>query len=225
MRIAETLQPLDGRLTTILGHLGQLAAFRQDFTAAEAIFERQLKVTEQIYGAQNAALADPLKWLAMNAMAQKDFPSAKRFLDRALDVNRKVYGENSAGYTDILRILGGAYLYQEAYDKAEPYLVQATEIERKLYDYDPRYGGLALINLTTLCTLYDRWGKPDKLEPCDRQLIAAIDKQQLGPDTSFLEQTLTREAKTLRTLGRPEDAAKIEQRLKALQPSAANSPN
>jgi tetratricopeptide (TPR) repeat protein len=225
LRIAETLQPLDGRLATTLGHLGQLAAFRQDFTAAEAIFERQLKVTEQIYGAQNAALADPLKWLAMNAMAQKDFPSAKRFLDRALDVNRKVYGENSAGYTDILRILGGAYLYQEAYDKAEPYLVQATEIERKLYDYDPRYGGLALINLTTLCTLYDRWGKLDKLEPCDRQLIVAIDKQQLGPDTSFLEQTLTREAKTLRTLGRPEDAAKIEQRLKALQPSAANSPN
>ena len=225
LTIAEKIQPLDGRLTTILGHLGQLAAFRQDFTAAEAVFERQLKVTEQIYGSQNAALADPLKWLAMNAMAQKDFPSAKRFLDRALDVNRKVYGENSAGYVDILRILGGAYLYQEAYDKAEPYLVQATEIERKLYDYDPRYGGYALMNLATLCTLYDHWGKPDKLEPCDRQLISAIDKQQLGPDTSFLEQTLTREAKTLRTLGRPEDAAKIEQRLKTLQPAAANSPN
>lgn len=46
-----------------------------------------------------------------------------------------------------------------------------------------------------------------------------------GPDTAFLEQTLTREAKTLRTLGRPEEAAKIEQRLKSLQPSAANNPN
>ena len=46
-----------------------------------------------------------------------------------------------------------------------------------------------------------------------------------SPDTAFLDQTLTREAKTLRTLGRPEEAAKIEQRLKSLQPSAANNPN
>jgi hypothetical protein len=50
-------------------------------------------------------------------------------------------------------------------------------------------------------------------------------EKQYGPDTAFLEQTLTGEAKTLRTLGRPEEAAKIEQRLKSLQPSAANNPN
>jgi tetratricopeptide (TPR) repeat protein len=226
LQMAEQLQPLDGRLTTILAHLGQLAAFRNDFTAAEAAFERQLKVTEQLYGAQTIALADPLKWLAMNAMAQRDFPASKKFLDRALEVNRKVYGENSAGYMDILRMLGGAYLFQQSYEKSEPYLVQAADIERKLYeDYDPRYGGLALMSLTTLCTLYERWDKPGKLEPCDRQLITAIDKQPAGPDTHFLELTLTREAKTLRTLGRPQDAAQIEQRLKSLQPSAANGPN
>jgi hypothetical protein len=50
-------------------------------------------------------------------------------------------------------------------------------------------------------------------------------EKQYGLDTAFLEQTLTGEAKTLRTLGRPEEAAKIEQRLKSLQPSAANNPN
>jgi tetratricopeptide (TPR) repeat protein len=126
---------------------------------------------------------------------------------------------------DFLRILGSAYLYQESYDKAEPYLVQATEIERKLYDYQPTYGGLALMSLSTLCTLYERWNQPGKLEPCDRQLIVAIDKQSTGPDTLFLELTLAREAKTLRTLGRPQEAAQIEQRLKSLQPSAANNPN
>jgi len=36
---------------------------------------------------------------------------------------------------------------------------------------------------------------------------------------------LTREAKTLRTLGRSEEAAKVEQRLKSFQPSAVNNPN
>jgi hypothetical protein len=56
-------------------------------------------------------------------------------------------------------------------------------------------------------------------------LIAAIDKQPASPDTGFLEQTLTREAKTLRTLGRAEEAVQVEQRLKALQPSASINPN
>jgi tetratricopeptide (TPR) repeat protein len=224
LKIAETLQPVDPRLGTILNHLGQLAAFRKDFTAAQAAFERQLKLTEQLYGPQDATMADPLKWLAMSAMAQRDFPSAQKFLDRALEVNRKVYGETSPGYLDTLRILGTAFLVQESYEKAEPYLVQATEIERKLYDYDPRYGGMSLASLSTLCTMYERWDKPAKLEPCDRQLIVAVERQS-GPDTHYLELTLQREAKTLRTLGRPAEAAEVEKRLKSLQPSAANNPN
>jgi tetratricopeptide (TPR) repeat protein len=154
LKIAETLQPADPRLATILGHLGRLAELRKDYTTAEANFERQLKVTELIYGSQNTTLADPLKWLAINAMAQRDFPSARRFLDRALEVNRKVYGENSASYADLLRTMGSAYVIQEAYDQAEPYLLQAAEIERKLYGTDPGSGALGLVNLITLCTLY-----------------------------------------------------------------------
>ena len=122
-------------------------------------------------------------------------------------------------------MLGGAYLYQESYDNAEPYLVHAAEIEKKLYDYSPSFGGMGLMSLTTLCTLYERSNQPAKLEPCDHQLIVAIDKQQAGPDTHFLELTLAREAKTLRALGRPQEAATMEQRLKSLQPSASNNPN
>jgi hypothetical protein len=81
------------------------------------------------------------------------------------------------------------------------------------------------MSLAALCTLYERWNQPGKLEPCDRQLIVALDKQTIGANPQFLEATLTREAKTLRTLKRPQEAEKIEQRLKALQPSAANNPN
>jgi hypothetical protein len=44
-------------------------------------------------------------------------------------------------------------------------------------------------------------------------------------DPRFLEQTLTRESKTLRTLGRPAEADAIDKRLKSLQPSAAATPN
>jgi tetratricopeptide (TPR) repeat protein len=138
---------------------------------------------------------------------------------------RKAYGENSTGYSEVLRAVAGVYMYQKAYEKAEACLVQAASIEEKLYGQNAgNYGPMAYINLDTLCTLYDRWGKAEKLKSCDDRLIAAIEKQ-CGADSPFLEQTLTREAKTLRALGRLEDAAKIEQRLKSLQPSAAVNPN
>ncbi len=223
--LAEKLQKPEPRLVTALGHLGQLSMYRKDFAGAQAAFERQLKVTEQVYGPQSPLTSDPLKWMAFNATAQNDFATAQKYFDRALDVNRKVYGENSVGYAEVLRSMSGVYIYQKAYDKAEPYLIQAADIEQRLYGHEgQQHDVFALINLTSLCTLYDMWGKPEKLESCDRRLIAAIEKQY-GPDTAFLEQTLTREAKTLRTLGRAEEAAQVERRVKSLQPSAAVNPN
>jgi tetratricopeptide (TPR) repeat protein len=146
-----------------------------------------------------------------------------KFADRALDVNRKFYGENSVGYAEMLAVMAAIYMSQEDYEHAEPYLLQATDIEEKLYNYDPRYGGMETRMLMTLCVMYEKWNKPEKLEPYDRRLISLLEKEN-GPDTSYLEQTLTREAKTLRTLGRPDEAGKIEQRLKSLQPSAASNP-
>src|SRR5260370_2692912 len=224
VQIAEKLEKPDARLVTALGHLGELTMYRQDFAGAQAAFERQLKVTEQVYGPQSPATSDPLKWMAFNATAQQDFATAQKYFDRALDANRKADAQNSVGYAEVLRSMSGVYIYQKAYDKAEPYLIQAADIEHRLYGNDGQHSPFAFINLTSLCGLYDIWAKPEKLEPCDRRLIAAIEKQY-GPDTAFLEQTLTREAKTLRTLGRAEEAAQVEQRVKSLQPSAAANPN
>jgi tetratricopeptide (TPR) repeat protein len=224
-RIAETLPQPEVRLATALGHLGQLSMYKKDFTGAQAAFEHQLKVTEQVYGAQSPATSDPLKWMAFNATAQQDFATAQKFFDRALDVNRKAYGENSTGYSEVLRAVAGVYMYQKAYEKAEAYLVQAASIEEKLYGQNAgNYGPMAYVNLDTLCTLYDRWSKAEELRSCDDRLIVAIEKQY-GPDSQFLEPTLVRQAKILRALGRPEEAAQIEQRLKSLHPSAANNPN
>jgi tetratricopeptide (TPR) repeat protein len=221
---ADKLQPHDSRLTTTLNHLGQLAVFRQDFAGADVLFERQLKVAEEIYGPNSSNLDEAIKFLSLNAMAAKDYLAAKKFLDRDLELNRKTYGENSANYTQVLRIFAMLYMNQEQYEKAEPYLLQATEVEAKLYNYDSRYGGLEYINLLSLCILYDHWGNADKLNACDRRLIPIVEKLS-GTDTHLLETLLTQQAKSLRTLGRPEEATKIEERLKSLQPSATNNPN
>ena len=78
--------------------------------------------------------------------------------------------------------------------------------------------------LMTLCIVYENWGKTEKLEACDRRLIAALEKEK-GPDTRYLEERLAREAKSLRSLGRAEEANQVEQRLKSLKNIAAANPN
>ena len=71
---------------------------------------------------------------------------------------------------------------------------------------------------TTLCALYDRWGKPEKSVPCHAHLVSLAEKL-FGPDSAYLVQDLTGEARALRQLGRNEEAAKLEQHAQSLQSS------
>ncbi|HXR09788.1 MAG TPA: tetratricopeptide repeat protein, partial [Candidatus Acidoferrales bacterium] len=96
-------------------------------------------------------------------------------------------------------------------------LSRALDIEQALYGPDDPH----LLNpLLGLCSVYDALGKPEKTEPCDRQIIAIVDKLSgandpgLAPMLAFV---LTREAKTLRSLGRPDEAAPAEKRKDAIQ--------
>jgi hypothetical protein len=65
-------------------------------------------------------------------------------------------------------------------------------------------------------TTTDKWGKPDKLEPCNRQLITVLEKQY-GANSPQLVSTLTSEAQVLRPLGRPKEAASVEDRLASIR--------
>ncbi len=76
-------------------------------------------------------------------------------------------------------------------------------------------------NLTVLCSIYDKLSKPDKVAPCQGHLLAILEKQY-GPDNPIIVPTLTSEAEALRRLGRNDEAAKIEQRIKTIQATAMN---
>jgi hypothetical protein len=102
---------------------------------------------------------------------------------------------------------------QEQYDKAEPILLRAMRIDQSLYGQD---GTEMIPPLTVLCDLYDKWNKPERSEPCRRQLLSALEKH-FGADSPVLLSTLSGEAHALRGLGRPDEAAKVEQRLKTIR--------
>ncbi len=102
--------------------------------------------------------------------------------------------------------------------KAEPLVLRAVKIDQTLYGPD---GAEALPNLTVLCSIYDRLAKPEKAAPCQGHLLAILEKQY-GTDNPIVVPILTSQATALRALGRNEEAAKIEQRIKSIQPTAMN---
>jgi hypothetical protein len=86
-------------------------------------------------------------------------------------------------------------------------------IDESLYAHDSVD---LLVPLGTLCTLYDKWGRPDKLETCDRHLLTILEKQY-GPDSPVLTSTLKSEAQALRSLGRADEATQVDKRMASIR--------
>jgi tetratricopeptide (TPR) repeat protein len=211
--IASQIQPADGRLPEAVGQLGNVYAWRLDYRNAQQNYQRQLTLTEQLYGAQSPILSGPLQNLAMTALGQKDFATAESLFSRTLELNQKVYGENSTGAADALRGLAHIYSAEKAFDKSEAALLRATKIYQVLYgEHDLRVA----IPLTSLCYVYDQWSKPSQSEACHGQLVS-MGEMQFGPNSPYLVPDLTAEAHALRQLGRMDDAVRIEQRTQSIQ--------
>ncbi|MCU1316023.1 MAG: hypothetical protein JWN63_1345, partial [Candidatus Acidoferrum typicum] len=216
--LGEKLQPHDGRLAVALDELGRITMGLRNFSEADAPFHRQLKASEEVYGAQSPMLGEPLQNLGMMAAYQHDSVSAHNYLAHALTPNEKTYGENSPGVATSLRMMATPYFIENDFAKAEPPMLRAVKIDQTLYGPD---GAEALPNLTVLCSIYDKLGKADKTVPCQGHLLAILEKQY-GPDNPIIVPTLTSQATALRALGRNEEAAKVEQRIKTIPATAMN---
>lgn len=76
--------------------------------------------------------------------------------------------------------------------------------------------------LGSLCNLYDGWGKADKADGCYKQLLGTLEKEY-GTDSPALVSVLNNDAKALRSLGRGEAAGQLEQKVKSIQATLAES--
>jgi tetratricopeptide (TPR) repeat protein len=217
--LAEKIQPHDPRLVTALDDLGN-CYFGWNAAAAESAYERELQAAQNLFGPESPNLVGPLQSLGRNALMQKDYATAEKFFFRAVDINEKAFGESSTNVADSLVKASAVYFVQKDYAKAEPYVLRAVNIDESFFGSD---GIDMAIPLATLCQLYDRWGKPVQFERYNRQLMAVIAKQY-GADSPVLVPMMDREVKTLRALGKNEEAQKLEDRAASLR-SATMKPN
>ncbi len=218
VQIAEQLNAQDRRLSVALGELGRITMGLKRFDEADTIFQRQLKVVQETPRLQPTEMIEPLENLGMNAMYQQKYDLSRTYLQRSLELAKKNYGEKNTAFAAGLHKIGLTYFAQQDYTDAEVWLLRAVKIDDEINGYDG-YEGVA--DVTTLCAVYDRAGKPDKSAQCYAQLVT-IGEKRFGQDNPILVQPLTSEASALRAVGRNDDAAKIEQRIKTLQARASN---
>lgn len=219
--IAERMSPQDARLAEAVGQLGNVYAWRLDYTKASETYQRQLALTEKSYGAENPAISTPLRNLAMLAIAQKDYGKAEEFFNRVLAVNQKSFGENSQGTADALRALARVYQAQQNYAKSETTMLRAKIIYETMYGHDTQQMNVVL---TGLCYLYDQAQQPEKSAACHGELVGILEKL-FGTDSPYLARDLTAEAQALRQLGRVDEATRLEQRTHTLSAAQAANPN
>jgi Tetratricopeptide repeat len=99
-------------------------------------------------------------------------------------------------------------------------LLRAGKIYETMYGHDSQQ---MAVPLTAHCYVYDQWHKSDKSAACHGELVA-LGEKLFGPDSPYLVRDLTAEAQALRQLGRPDEAAKLEQRTQTIS-AAQTSPN
>jgi len=79
---------------------------------------------------------------------------------------------------------------------------------------------MTLVAVWALCGMYDRWGKPEKSQPCWHRATGIMEKIE-GMNSPMLKDSLTAEANALRKLGRNDEAQKLEERVANIQKTAA----
>jgi tetratricopeptide (TPR) repeat protein len=213
--LAQTLPPGDENLIVALGRLGNAYGMEQKFTEAAATFHQQLALVEKTFGPGSDRSVEPLRFLGQLAAWQKNYKEAEGYLQRALDINLRMSGDNNPMAVESLRALAGLYEAESDWAKAEPYLLRAVKGE------EVARPDMILLPLWGLCDLYDRWGKPDKSQPCWHRATGILETQ-FGHDSPRLADSLNNEAQALRKLGRKDEAESLEERLAKIRRTAQN---
>lgn len=210
--IGRQIQPPDSRLATALDYVGD-NDLGKDFAAADASFEEELKLTEQIYGPGSPNTEIPLQSLGNSAMLQKNYAAAEKFYFRIVDIESKYYGESSDRVANALVSASRVYTVQQQFDKSETYLLRAEHLDESIYG--PNNIGI-MYPLWNLCFIYDKWNKPEKAEPCYARALGLMQKQYRDGSPQLVS-ALTADASQLRKLGKTADADKLEKQAAALR--------
>jgi len=111
-------------------HLGNVSLTQNRPGEARRLFERALRITEQIHNAEHPAVAESLVALARALDASGEKTEAERLLRRALSIQRKSLAPDHRALVPTLTALARVLSEENRGAEARPLLTEAVAIAR-----------------------------------------------------------------------------------------------
>jgi len=168
--------------TEILGRLLNEFAYylddRADYAAAEPLYQRALKIDEDLLGPDHPDVATSLNNLAELYRVLGRFAEAEPLYLRALMISEEALGQDHPYVAIWLNNLALLYDSQGRYEEAEPLYLRALKITEKALG--PDHSKVAT-RLNNLAALYDSLGRYEEAEPMYKRALE-INEKALGGD-------------------------------------------
>jgi tetratricopeptide (TPR) repeat protein len=179
--------------------LANVEILQGHYVKAEPLLIGALPVLEARFGAENAALAEPLAALGRIALARGDTAAAQNWADRAVAIAGR---HASAISSEPQRVLGAVYAAERRFDDGERVLRAAAAHDRQRYGADSPELARSLAQLANLLLRAQRFAEA---LPVTEQAIA-IDQEHLGPNHPLIADDFTDLGMIYAGLGRDADA-------------------
>jgi serine/threonine protein kinase/tetratricopeptide (TPR) repeat protein len=209
----ETRGPDHPDVALKLDSLAILFCRHDKFEESIPFFQRSLEIREKALGPDHPDVAFSLNNLAATYGNLKMHDKIESLFKRALSIREKAYGPDHPLVAASLQNLGHTYFDMGKFEEAEPLIQRSLSIREKTLG--PEHSSIAS-SLHILATLYRDWKKYDKAEPIYQKALSIAEKV-LPPNHWQLAEILDDYAIFLRKVNRPEEAKKLEARVKAIR--------
>ena len=148
-------------VATTLGSLGMLMQARGDLPAAESAFREALDIRRQVLGDNHPDTATFMNRVALVLLEQGKPAEAQPLLERAVQICQETLPPGHVRKAAAQRNLGRCLTELKRFDEAEKHLLEShADLSTMLGEEDAKTQTV----LSSLVSLYDAWGKPDKAE-------------------------------------------------------------
>ena len=162
----------------LLNKAGYYLDERAQYAKAQPLYERALKIREQVSGKNHPDVAVILNNLAANHEAQGDFTESQRLYERARVILQPADERFLLDLARTLNNLSVIYFKQGQYAKAQPMCEQALAIRKQ--KLSPDHPDRA-VTLSNLAAIYAEQKLYTKAEQHYREALAILEKKY-GPD-------------------------------------------
>lgn len=116
-------------------NLAELYRIQGQYSLAEPLYIKSLKIREKIFGKTSPEIAQSLNNLASLYYYQENYPEAEKQYLAALEIWQNIHGENHPQIATILNNIGELYREQERYPESEKMHNSALAIRKKILPY------------------------------------------------------------------------------------------